>query len=379
MIEYAIVFVIIIIGALFFDNNCNVIIKRKWIRVEWLSLVLLAGLRYKVGGDTQWYYESYQTSPTLFDLSIEDFISGYNVLWVILTSLCKTISSNFVVFQLVHAVIVNTAVFYFLKKYSSRFFLSILIYFILFYIRYNMEILRAALAVSVFLWSYQYLEKRKWGYFYLYALIALGFHTEAIIVFIFPVLYKIGSIKINARNLLLFISITILLLLVNFIPFLQFVSSSSQSMSSGVEFYADQSELGKGVTLLGYLKTICINLVWIVFLLLLKGDKYILFRGFAFFCFFICLQSLNYSNIFYRAQDFTNLIFVVCACLTIQISRRQKLFLHQSIIYFALIFMSVDYMVYLASHFILYYPYETVFNPVDYIEREEFFNAIFHQ
>lgn len=375
---YLVVLAILIVG-LFFDKSSNIRLQNKWLFLEWLSLVLLAGLRYKVGGDTIWYYEAYDKAPTLSQLSLSDITDNeYNILWILLTSSCKSLCSEFILFQIIHAIIVNTAFFTFFRRYVKRIFFAVLLYFVFYFFKYNTEILRASLSVSIFLFSFGFLEGKKWGKYILCSLLAIGFHSEAILMLLFPLVHLMKNVRVNLRFALTLIVFSLLIMSLDLIPALSNVLSFSQKMSSSLSYYADQTELGASITFLGYAKIFVTSSIWLVILYSLNGTQYGIFKGFAIIGFFVFWLSFNYATIFYRALDLIQPLFVTATCMSLEQLNIRKKWAGKVVIYTVLIIMLIDlFNYYLNGHFILFYPYSSYLDPVDYSEREFFFNSLF--
>ena len=153
--------------------------------------ILIAGLRFRVGGDSLGYMDDYASLPTLSELTDFDFKDAlYDPMWYIFNALIKSIYDNFIFFQIVEAIIVNTIIFWTIKKYCKYKYWAILFYFILYFLYFNMEILRESLSVCVFLLSIPYLLKKKWILYYLFAFIAFEFHSSAIVLFFIPFMFR---------------------------------------------------------------------------------------------------------------------------------------------------------------------------------------------
>lgn len=178
----------------------------------WIVFVLLAGLRYRVGGDTLGYMDYFTGIPVLSDLTAEFFKKDeYQPLWVLFCSVCKTISKDFTFFQIVHAIIINSVVFRFINKNTTHFFGGILFYFIFYYLYFNMEILRESLAISVFLLSLDAFLSKKWLKYYFIIIFAFLFHLSAVVLFFLPFFRKV----LNFRSYVILI-VTILVVLLFF-------------------------------------------------------------------------------------------------------------------------------------------------------------------
>lgn len=212
----------------------------------WLSLVLLAGLRYRVGGDSLHYFDVFDSYPTLSTLWDYDFAKAeYNPGWIVFNAIIKSFNGDFYTFQFVHAIIVNSIIFFFINSYARNKFLVILFYLFLHYLYFTMEVLRESLAISVFLLAVPSLLNKHWFKYYLYCLLAYSFHSSALILFIFPLFARKMQIKYQ-------VTITILLaLIINFISFDSLITSLFGAYSFGQR--ATRSYLIKEVNIYGLL------------------------------------------------------------------------------------------------------------------------------
>ena len=124
--------------------------------------VLLAGLRYMNGADTENYYQIFKFSPYIDSLHSSDFsVQAIQPGFVIFVAFCKTIINNFTFQLLVEAFFVNTVIFIFINKYSPFPFLTVLVYFILNYLEFNMEIMRECLAVAFGLLAFMSYDNKR--------------------------------------------------------------------------------------------------------------------------------------------------------------------------------------------------------------------------
>lgn len=153
--------------------------------VIWLYLVLLIGLRFEVGGDTLAYMEDYKWRPDLTQWKFS-WVDYYEPLYTLLCSVCKTISDEFVFFQIIHSVILNICLFYFIYKSTKYKFSALFFCLIYYYLYFSTEILRESLAILVFIINYKNYEEENWIKYYVGAVIAMMFHISAIILLIFP-------------------------------------------------------------------------------------------------------------------------------------------------------------------------------------------------
>lgn len=158
--------------------------------------------RYRVGIDTLNYIEHYEWITPFRDISIKDIFTQFEPLNTLIRSIAKNISSDFVIYQILHVVILNTLIARFILRNTRHILWALFFYFILAALYFNTEIMRESLAVAVFINGYKYIEKKQWLKYYLCAFIALGFHTSALIVFIVPL---IRWVRFNA----IFVVITV--------------------------------------------------------------------------------------------------------------------------------------------------------------------------
>ena len=157
-----------------------------------LIIVLLMGLRYRVGIDTLNYIEKYDETPQVEELSTIDFsTTRFEPGYVILCSLCRSVTDDFWLLQLVHSLILTTCVFIFLYKNTLNPFNGIIVYIILGWLYFNTEIIRESLAISFFLLNYENLKKRKLIKYYLLALLSISFQYSALIILFFPFVRKL--------------------------------------------------------------------------------------------------------------------------------------------------------------------------------------------
>lgn len=180
-----------------------------------IVFIALAGLRFRVGGDTLAYMSAFESLPKLENLKDFSFSSAeFDPLWYVFNAIVKFIYDDFIFFQIVHAIIINTVVFWFIRKYSSYKYITLVFYYILYYFYFNFEVMRESLSICLFLISVPALMEKKWIKYYLLSFLAFLFHSSALILFLIPFLKR----EINFKYYVL----CILLLLFFFV-----ISSSS--------------------------------------------------------------------------------------------------------------------------------------------------------
>ncbi|UIR55951.1 EpsG family protein [Sphingobacterium sp. SRCM116780] len=211
-----------------------------------IMLVILSALRYRVGGDSLYYFDIFDSYPTLLTLSSYDFInSEYNLGWIVFNATVKSIGNSFYFFQFFHALIVNAIIFYFIQKYAKNKFLTVSFYLFFYFFYFNMEILRESLAIVIFLLAIPHLLEKKWLIYILYCLLAYLFHSSALILFVLPIFARKMEIKYQV------ILLVMLAAVINFISLDNLLGSVFGSFSFAQR--ASRNYLNKEMSIMGIL------------------------------------------------------------------------------------------------------------------------------
>ena len=166
-------------------------------------LICLSGFSYGIGGDKFIYMQEFEQYPTSFSESF-DFIwlnfmlNAQMPLWTLTNLFSKVCFNSFYAVQIIQSIAINTAVCYFVSKYTKRYFLFLLIYFLsLQYFILNTEVMREGFAIAASLVGiHAYLSGKKYV-LYLSLIIGLLFHFSAIVILAFP----FSFFRINWRTL----------------------------------------------------------------------------------------------------------------------------------------------------------------------------------
>lgn len=184
---YLIIIVTIIILSYRYDYCKKETGKKVWIFALFIILICVSGLRYRLGTDSVRYETYYKTIPFLWELNDSYFLKmRFEPGFVLLMSFCRGITSDFTLFQFIHAIILNSAVFTFFYKNTRHCFLGILFYCIILYIPLNFEVLRESLAIACFLFAWPYFKNNNLLGYYLLILLAISFHVGATICLFCP-------------------------------------------------------------------------------------------------------------------------------------------------------------------------------------------------
>ena len=222
----------------------------------WILLLIificLAGFRYRMGTDSINYETTYERDiPTLDRLKLMDFYDlRYMPGYILLASVSRTISNEFMLLQFIISTIINCVVFWFFWKNTKHVFFALLLYSIYQYFNLNTEVLREALAVCCFLLAWPFFKDGKWILYYLMAILAFMFHISAAVMFLIPIFWIPGirwAFQYGIRTYFISICVILLSLLIG-ILFYKFISvlAVTDSMAERTEAYSN-NRLGVGL------------------------------------------------------------------------------------------------------------------------------------
>lgn len=153
MAEYIFLLLLFLGLAYFYDIKRNTRGYNTWVNICCFLLILLAGLRNHVGGDTFNYIYNFEQCPKLQELSIKQLSMSEisQPLWFLINSVLKTCCDDFIIVQLFHATIVNVLIFRFLKLTTNKVFVALLFVYCIAWWNFNFEIMRESLCVAIYL------------------------------------------------------------------------------------------------------------------------------------------------------------------------------------------------------------------------------------
>ena len=129
---------------LFFRHKVSLFNSNYWYWGECIALILVAGLRLVVGGDTQTYMNDFDRYPTLDEFTIFHFaLFRYQPLWILINVIAKSIYPEFFVLQLILAAIVNPITFYVIQKETDKKFEVAIVYLLFQFLYLNCVILES--------------------------------------------------------------------------------------------------------------------------------------------------------------------------------------------------------------------------------------------
>lgn len=385
---YLVVFILLVLLAIKFDfTKSNKYGETFWYYFVAVIFIGLSGLRYKVGGDSISYLESFSSVPFFGQLGNFNLSQAqYDPLWIVLSSISKSIINDFVFFQIIHAVFINLVIFRFIKQNTIYRFTSVLLYFLFFYLYFNMEIMRESLAVCVFLLGYPYLKEKKWLKFYVCAFVAFLFHSSAIILFIFPLFYNLKFKPLLVVLLVLLFTITTLL--PDAIKTVLGVFIFNDRLESHFETYSTIKVNSNGALVLFiiYLLVPAMMVYWAE----KKIGQTLIFKELYFIYFFLAIITIGFSGFARFINYLTPFMAIYFAELLNRIYRYKHFSSFKRIAIAALIFITflpkINYYFTDTSNIVLgtrqydlWFPYTSVFFKEENYRREELFHGYFNQ
>lgn len=192
------IILISLISLVYFLSYKKYINKTTALIISWVLVTLVFALRsYNIGVDTNNYVKEYNS---LVNTRWKDiFNNRMEKGFVILLKLLTMVSKNPQLMIIVTSLIITTSVFYAIYKYSKDQYMSIMLFILLMILMYFMNVMRQALAISIIIYSLQYIIDNKKIKAILIIILAFFFHKVAI--FFLPVVFAY-NIKINYKVLL---------------------------------------------------------------------------------------------------------------------------------------------------------------------------------
>lgn len=367
---YIVVLILILIGVYKYDlvgrNHCTSKSAPLYYAIAFI-LFFIAAFRYYNGGDTKNYVELFRHIPQLSELSEYHFDQfRYQKGYIYFVAFVKELCDNFLIQQFITALIVNVVVFRFIKKYSPYIFLTTLIYFLLNYFEYNMEIMRECIAVAIGLLAYECWRARRYILMAVLIFVAYQIHVSALILITMPLF---ASIKFSKKSFAVMICIGIAFpAMYMSIPNLELYATMLFSQEDWVndayliQEYSDTLSTNYYITHILRFLIIPFSLVWIV-------NQRSKFEYTGLIYAYALLQLLSmFSYAFYRfANYFAPFYWIVVACgvyiLLARYRQVRSITLVMTLLLFLYLHQNIQLSVNLETNQYLYqryYPYKCV-------------------
>lgn len=184
---YALVLGLLLVLIYRYDIKGDNVNRDFWYHVVLISLILISGLRYRVGADTiNYIYAFYHDIPPI--VKLDQDTSGFEPLFLLMNSFVKTLGGKFYIVQILQAIFVNGLVLAYIKKHSQYLFSCILLYCFYCFPFYNYEEMRASMSVALCLYGNDYFLEKKWVKGILLFLVGCFFHYSTALLLITPLL-----------------------------------------------------------------------------------------------------------------------------------------------------------------------------------------------
>ncbi|TMW72246.1 EpsG family protein [Alteribacter natronophilus] len=226
-----------------------------------IFLSLFAGLRYNTGFD----YSSYEriffsiNNRSYFGESIEP---GY----IVLNQIILLLTGNYHVLLTIVTIITIVCISRFIWIYSPYKIYSLYLYVAIYFIGGVTGQMRQAVAVSILTMAFQHVEKREFGKFLFWVLIASLFHSTS---FIFIIIYFIYPLNINKVKMIAITTLSIILGYIDVIRFILPLLESFDTLFLVEDFirYSESRHVGTSLFLnAGYLERIFFIVLIFIFI-----------------------------------------------------------------------------------------------------------------
>jgi len=324
--------------------------------------------------DTVGYMIFYKNvDPDISYVIRHPFDYRYEPVFMTFLSICKNISDDFTLVQIVIAIFVNSTIFWFLRKHSPLFFVAILFYFVTQYWNINFEIKRESITISLFLIAIDGLlgknvGKKEYIRYYAICCFMLFCHRFAFITCFYPLFTKVKLNKVTLSIILclIFISIINIKYVTNLISHIN-VLSTLMEVQDALVYYTQSDKYGKGnATLIGIVTSVIIPL-FMTYKVRNIANKRIIGLTIC----YLLIHILTFQVfIFYRLSNYLCffMIIVYSYYAKFALTRKYNIMAYSSIIIFAFTIILMGKLN--KDQYIRYYPYNSIFSKEYNNERE---------
>lgn len=282
----------------------------KWLPVIVILFVAIAGFRDGLGVDTKQYLSFFTSVPTFDQLTKQFFAeTRFRPGFVIFYSLCKTIIDDFTFAQFAEAIIVDSIVVLFIKRYSNLPYLTTLLFFLVNYLEFNMEVQREAIAVSLVLIAWMKFDDKKYVQSIIFFIASTTFHVSAFSALLIPILQHV---KFNNKWIIAALLFTVIIPVLFFsIPNLQFYVQIllNTDAEQVIDIYTSQS-FNSALNINAYIIHFLHYFVIIYALAYLKKNGTIRFEGIILIYITLMYMS-NISYGFYRLANYYSVFYLI--------------------------------------------------------------------
>ncbi|MFI3283614.1 MAG: EpsG family protein [Erysipelotrichaceae bacterium] len=303
---------ILVLISYFIVNKSNENSKTQKYLVLFVITILV--FRFSLGSDTDVYMIFFErVSDPIKDSFI--YVGQRNIGFNMLLYYTKALIYDYRFFVFIFNVIVISLCFYVIYKHSQNFVLSLMLFVGSGILEiYYASALRQMLAMAIFFYAFfQFLPRKKYKLYYLFALLACLFHETALITLFIPVVMILqDKIEKHEKRILVILVLMAGLFMISFTPFLVYIGKNFSSYSTinhiVAYFYGTTfSIMGVGLR---------VSIFGIIYLLynaseISRKNKWLQTQVYV--CFFSMLFYLAFSNfsVFSRISDFIDIISLI--------------------------------------------------------------------
>ncbi|CAH1057988.1 EpsG family protein [Paenibacillus pseudetheri] len=200
--------------------------------------MILALKNINVGTDTVPYLTgfhevTYLQWSTIFDLTVKNPLYNFERGFIFISKMISTFTDNFKVYNAIMCLLMILPVYKFIKKHSAMPFLSVLIFITFGFMNFYLSGMRQAIALSIILFSFNFIVDRKIWKFLATIAIASLFHVSAVVFF--PAYFLISFTFTPALAIAYIVSLGLIYILrFNIIEFVtQYFYSGSSITNTG--------------------------------------------------------------------------------------------------------------------------------------------------
>lgn len=322
-------------------------------------MILLMGLRYRVGLDTINYMSSFSQLPSWHSFAHSNiFENRFEPGYMAICILCKSVSKDFWLVQLIFSAITNIGIFVFIYRYCKNPFWGIFTYIVIAWLYFSAEIMRESAAISVFLLNYENLRKHNWIKYYLFSIFSIILHFSAIFIWFFPLVTKLKHVSKYY--------IMLVLLFATCMPFFENINEYlTGSIALRVAGNLDRVETINMNWRIAFLLRSAVLPAFSIYIAH-RNHIYEQFKPFVLFHILLCAGSFSIPLIFLRFTNYT-ILFVCVYVSNLIVCNRLTSFTRVCIVGLMLL-SHVHYYSTMKDRWI---PYHSIVNPVKDKTREK--------
>lgn len=184
MLVYFGIFSFLSLGVIIEQISKNKRMRENFFMFSLLLLILFFGLRGYIGYDWYSYKPNFDKMVNIVELlknNSHNLLSSYEIGFQIYTSLIKSITSNYFFYNFINTTIDFIILLFVIKKYSKYPILSLLLFFGVYGVALEIDMLRNVKSILLFLISIEFIEKQKFLIFMILNILGIFFHTSSII------------------------------------------------------------------------------------------------------------------------------------------------------------------------------------------------------